>query len=710
MRKMRYLLTSIAAVSLVASMMPAYTANAGIVLYDSDTGIEDGYNYELWKDRGDTKMELTGNGTFKCEWGNINNCLFRTGKKFDSTQTYKEIGNIQFDYNVDYHPNGNSYLCVYGWTKEPLIEYYIVDCWGTWRPPGDEGVYLGEKTIDGDVYDIYKTTRYNKPSIVGDTTFDQYWSIRKDKRTEGVINVASHFAAWEDVGLPAGKMYEAALNIEGYQSSGSATVLKNEMTIGGDIPDPVPATEAQPDENGYYLQADFTSGTNSWSSRGDAKVSSSDGVLSVTGRTDSWHGAAIDLPSSKFKAGNSYSFSVEAMQDKTASEEFKLTLQYAGSDGKEHYDNITSGTASKGEWVQLSNASFEIPAGAKNLILYVETADSTTDFYVDDAIVAVDGTKIADSKGGSSLKSTLGDVDGDGKVAVADVIALQKYLLGKEVSVNSQNADMNQDNVINIYDMILLKRHLLNPNKDVQIATEPKEPEKGTTPEPTEQRIEGQWYNTADISWIDKSKPMVAIAFDDGPIANSTCPTRIQNALSENGFHATFFYWGERIAGNEAEIKRANELGFEIANHTWSHPDMTTLSADQMKQEINKCADALTKITGKTDFLIRPPYLSVNDTFKQVAGVPLVCCSVYSMDWEGATKDQIVNTITSKMADGTLNGQVVLVHENYETTAQAMEYLAPYMKAQGWQIVTVSEMFKANGKTMYNGVVYNGIT
>ena len=61
------------------------------------------------------------------------------------------------------------------------------------------------------------------------------------------------------------------------------------------------------------------------------------------------------------------------------------------------------------------------------------------------------------------------------------------------------------------------------------------------------------------------------------------------------------------------------------------------------------------------------------------------------------------------MNNGTLNGQVVLVHENYEITAQAMEYLAPYMKSQGWQIVTVSEMFKANGKAMYNGVVYNNI-
>ncbi|MBR1553899.1 MAG: 1,4-beta-xylanase, partial [Oscillospiraceae bacterium] len=127
------------------------------------------------------------------------------------------------------------------------------------------------------------------------------------------------------------------------------------------------------------------------------------------------------------------------------------------------------------------------------------------------------------------------------------------------------------------------------------------------------------------------------------------------------------------------------------------------------KDEINKCASALKAITGQEEYLIRPPYLKVNDTFKQVAGVPLINCGVYSMDWDGASKEDIINTITSGMNNGTLNGQVVLVHENYETTAQAMEYLAPYMKSQGWQIVTVSEMFKANDKTMYNGVVYNNI-
>ena len=99
-----------------------------------------------------------------------------------------------------------------------------------------------------------------------------------------------------------------------------------------------------------------------------------------------------------------------------------------------------------------------------------------------------------------------------------------------------------------------------------------------------------------------------------------------------------------------------------------------------------------------------------NAGVKENAGVPLINCAVDSADWNGATTQQIINTITSKMADGSLDNTVVLMHETYDTTAEAMEYLAPYMKEQGWQIVTVSEMFKANGKEMKNGEVYNYVS
>ena len=162
-----------AAVCLTFTPLP--TASAATVLTENKTGTEDGYAYELWKDHGNTSMTLTGGGTFSCEWSNINNCLFRKGKKYDCTQTYDQLGNITIEYGVDYQPNGNSYMCVYGWTRNPLVEYYIVETWGSWRPPGAASA-LGTVYADGGTYDIYKTTRVNMPSIDGDTTFDQYWS------------------------------------------------------------------------------------------------------------------------------------------------------------------------------------------------------------------------------------------------------------------------------------------------------------------------------------------------------------------------------------------------------------------------------------------------------------------------------------------------------------------------------------------------------
>ena len=200
-------------------------------LTDNAQGVIDGLNYELWKDYGNTRMELLGGGNFKCHWDSINNALFRIGKKWDCTKNWNELGQIKVDYTVDYKPSGNSYLCVYGWTRSPLIEYYIVESWGTWRPPG--GSSRGKITVDGGNYDVYVTDRINQPSIDGNTNFKQFWSVRTSKKTSGTIHVDQHFANWEKMGLKLGKMYEASLNIEGYQSSGDATVTKNIVTQGG---------------------------------------------------------------------------------------------------------------------------------------------------------------------------------------------------------------------------------------------------------------------------------------------------------------------------------------------------------------------------------------------------------------------------------------------------------------------------------------------
>lgn len=241
-KKMRLLLAVLLCSTFVLTAMNALAATT---ITSNETGTHDGYDYEFWKDSGGYgSMTLNSGGTFSCQWNNINNILFRKGRRFNQTQTHQQIGNISVSYSADYQPNGNSYLCVYGWTVEPLVEYYIVDSWGDWRPPG--ATSKGTISVDGGIYDIYETTRNSQPSIIGTATFQQYWSVRRTRRTSGTISVSEHFNKWESMGMPMGKMHEVALTVEGYQSSGSANITSHTLTIGGGTPPPSPPPTPNP--------------------------------------------------------------------------------------------------------------------------------------------------------------------------------------------------------------------------------------------------------------------------------------------------------------------------------------------------------------------------------------------------------------------------------------------------------------------------------
>lgn len=191
------------------------------------TGEKDGFRYELWNQdsQGTACMTIGDGALFSGEWSGIQNYLARRGLGYDKTQEHQELGVFYTTYDCNYNPNsssGNSYLSVYGWTVEPLVEYYIVEDWRNWIPSMDNNATLkGSFSVNGSIYDIYENTRVNKPSIVGTATFQQYFSIRRDERNSGTINISEHFEEWEALGMEMGKMFEVSYVIEGYQSSGS---------------------------------------------------------------------------------------------------------------------------------------------------------------------------------------------------------------------------------------------------------------------------------------------------------------------------------------------------------------------------------------------------------------------------------------------------------------------------------------------------------
>ena len=192
---------------------------------------DNGIGYELWNEGGNGgSATFYDDGSFNCKMTGAKDYLCRAGLSFNSDKTHEELGHMKADFKlvkgnlsgIDY-----SYIGIYGWTREPLVEWYIVDNTGSQYMPGDwvaqgsSAKNHGVFEIDGAQYTVYEGDRTSY-SIDGDNKyFKQYFSVRKSKRDCGTIDITAHFKKWEELGMKMGKMHEAKILGEAGSTSGA---------------------------------------------------------------------------------------------------------------------------------------------------------------------------------------------------------------------------------------------------------------------------------------------------------------------------------------------------------------------------------------------------------------------------------------------------------------------------------------------------------
>jgi hypothetical protein len=218
-----------------AACMPGPAPTGGKAVNDSGTA-DGGYTYTFYTNgQGSASMTVYGvNAEFSATWNDPGDFLARVGLGFNSSQTPTQLGTLtaSFAETKTGTGGGYNYIGVYGWSENPLREYYIVDDWFGNGPPDPGGTKVGQITVDGGTYDVYMHTQTNQPSITGqNATFVQFFSVRTSPRSCGTISISEHFSRWASMGLQLGNLEEARIVVEVGGGSGSGSVTFSTATV-----------------------------------------------------------------------------------------------------------------------------------------------------------------------------------------------------------------------------------------------------------------------------------------------------------------------------------------------------------------------------------------------------------------------------------------------------------------------------------------------
>ncbi len=198
---------------------------------------------------------------------------------------------------------------------------------------------------------------------------------------------------------------------------------------------------------------------------------------------------------------------------------------------------------------------------------------------------------------------------------------------------------------------------------------------------------------------IDTNRKIVALTFDDGPNYNTN---KILNILNKYNVPATFFVLGSKIKGNENTLKKMVDSGMEIGNHTFNHLLLTKYKESVIKREIEDTSKLIFEVTGKYPTLLRPSYGSSNKKVKKAAGMPIIIWDVDTLDWKNHSSKRIISRVMNKVKDG----DIILMHDIYSATANAVDNIIPMLSSMGYSFVTVSDLFYYKEVPLEKGKVY----
>ncbi|MGN3393784.1 polysaccharide deacetylase family protein, partial [Enterococcus sp. 125944] len=169
------------------------------------------------------------------------------------------------------------------------------------------------------------------------------------------------------------------------------------------------------------------------------------------------------------------------------------------------------------------------------------------------------------------------------------------------------------------------------------------------------------------------------------------------NILKTDNVKATFFMLGQMVDQNPDVAKQVHDEGHEVASHSYSHPQLNTLSTDELQREINKTNKAIFKATGVLPRNIRPPYGAIDKKSAETIGMPIIQWDIDSQDW----KSKNPGTINNVVKQNVFNGAIILIHDIHPESVKAVPGLISMLKHEGYEFVTIDQLLSGKQKPLH---------